>query len=89
MSHTSTEPGPPANAQIMTTVKHCARSPATTLHVHVAWTRHGKTTFYTNIHLCAYIKKQTKSFLLNITLTFVNIHDHRIINQKILVFSTS
>ena len=43
MSRTSTESGPPANAQIMTTVTHCARSPATTLHVHEAQTPHGKT----------------------------------------------
>ena len=43
MSHTSTEPGLPANARIMSTVKHCARSAATTLHVHGARTLHGKT----------------------------------------------
>ena len=43
MSHTSTEPGLRVNAQIMTTAKHWARSPTTTLHMHAARTPHGKT----------------------------------------------
>ena len=37
----STEPGLPANAQILSTVKQWARSPATTLHVYAAQTQHG------------------------------------------------
>ena len=45
--HFVTESSPPVNAQIMSTVKHCARSAATTLHVHVAWTQYGKTILYT------------------------------------------
>ena len=39
----NTEPGLLASAQIMSTIKHCARSPATTLHVHAVRTQHGKT----------------------------------------------
>ena len=39
------EPGLPANAQILSMVKHCARSPATTLHVHAAQIQHGDRQF--------------------------------------------
>ena len=39
------ELGLPANAQILSTVKHCARSPATTLHVHAAQIQHGDRQF--------------------------------------------
>ena len=41
----STEPGLPVHAQILPTVKHCARSPVTTLHARVAQTQYVKTIY--------------------------------------------